>query len=194
MSEDARWMVVGLGNPVDEYGGTRHNIGVEVVERLARRHHTSLSRNRRVRCNVAEVRHGDRRVVLVVPLSFMNTSGTPVQQAAAWYGIPPRRLVVVHDDLDLDVGVLRLKAGGGHAGHNGLRDLDRALGTRDYLRVRIGVGRPPGRMPPRDYVLRRFHPNEREIIDVTVEDAADAAAMLVADGLETTQNRYHART
>lgn len=193
MADDQRWLVVGLGNPNSEYGGTRHNVGAEVVERLAARHHATLSRNRRVRCEVAEVRAVGRRLVLAVPLSYMNTAGTPVAQAAKWYAVGIDRIIVAHDDLDLDVGVLRLKAGGGHGGHNGLRDLDRALASRDYLRVRLGIGRPPGRQPPRDWVLRRFSPADRERIDVTVEEAADAVEMLVHEGLEPTQNRYHAR-
>jgi PTH1 family peptidyl-tRNA hydrolase len=192
--QDERWLVVGLGNPEDEYGGTRHNVGADAVRVLARRHHRDLERNKRIRCEAAEIRLDGQRAALVVPLSYMNTSGGPVQQAARWFSAPPERIVVCHDDLDLEVGALRLKLGGGHAGHNGLKDLDRALGTRDYHRVRIGIGRPPGRMAAKDYVLRRFAPSERDTIDVTLEEAADAIEMLVAEGLEPTQNRYHART
>jgi peptidyl-tRNA hydrolase, PTH1 family len=193
VADDDRWLVVGLGNPEGEYGGTRHNVGADVVRAFARREHVDLTRNKRVRCEVGEVKLAGHRLVLTVPSSYMNTSGGPVQQAAAWFKVPVERTIVCHDDLDLEVGQLRLKRGGGHAGHNGLKDLDRALGSRDYLRVRIGVGRPPGRMPARDHVLRRFPPAERETIDVVVEEAADAIATLVTDGLEPAQNRYHAK-
>ena len=190
---DARWLVVGLGNPESEYGGTRHNVGADAVRLLAARHHAELSRNKRIRCEVAQTTVGGQRLVLAVPSSYMNESGGPVQQAAAWFKIPVERIVVCHDDLDLEPGVLRLKQGGGNAGHNGLKDLDRALSSRDYLRVRIGIGRPPGRMPAKDYVLRRFDPAQQEAIDVALEEAADAVELLVADGLEPAQNRYHAR-
>jgi peptidyl-tRNA hydrolase, PTH1 family len=193
VADDDRWLVVGLGNPEAEYGGTRHNVGADVVRALARREHTELARNKRVRCEVGEVKVAGARLVLVVPQSYMNTSGGPVQQAAAWFKVPVERTIVCHDDLDLEVGQLRCKRGGSHAGHNGLKDLDRALADRDYLRVRIGVGRPPGRMPTRDHVLRRFPPAERATIDVVVEEAGDAIVSLVTDGLEPTQNRYHAR-
>lgn len=193
MSEP-RWLVVGLGNPEGEYGATRHNVGADAVRRLAAREHATLSRNKRVRCELAEVRLGGARVVLAVPSGYMNTSGGPVQAAAAWYKVEVEQVIVCHDDLDLPVGELRLKRGGGHGGHKGLVDLDRALGSRDYLRVRLGIGRPPGRMPARDYVLRRFAPAEREQVDVAIAEAGDAIASLVADGLEPTQNRYHGRT
>ena len=194
MADDDRWLVVGLGNPEREYGGTRHNVGADAVRAVARREHADLARNKRVRCEIAEVRLGaGQRLVLAVPDSYMNRSGGPVQQAAAWYKVPPERIVVIHDDLDVPVGGIRLKRGGGNAGHNGLKDLDRALGTKDYLRVRIGIGRPPGRMAGKDFVLRRFSPAERETIDVVVEEAGDAVETLVTAGLEPAQNRYHGR-
>lgn len=192
MAGTDRWLVVGLGNPEPEYAGTRHNVGAEVVRALAASHHVALARNRRVRCDAAEVRDGESRLVLAIPATYMNTSGGPVQQAAAWYRVPPERLVVVHDDLDLDVGTVRLKHGGGAGGHNGLRDLDRALGTRDYLRVRVGIGRPPGRTPSKAHVLRRFTAAERELVDVVVQEAAEAVRTLVVEGLEPAQNRFHA--
>jgi peptidyl-tRNA hydrolase, PTH1 family len=193
VADDDRWLVVGLGNPEAEYGGTRHNVGADAVRAFARREHLELSRNKRVRCEIGETTVAGHRFVLAVPSSYMNTSGGPAQQAAAWYKVPVERTIVCHDDLDLEVGQLRVKQGGGHAGHNGLKDLDRALGSRDYLRVRIGIGRPPGRMPAKDHVLRRFPPAERETIDVVVQEATDAIVSLATDGLEPTQNRYHAR-
>ncbi|MBW3663133.1 MAG: aminoacyl-tRNA hydrolase [Actinobacteria bacterium] len=187
-----RWLIAGLGNPEAEYGGTRHNVGADTVRLLAERYRRELTRNRRVDCDLVEVTDGDHRLVLALPDAYMNRSGRPIQQALAWYKLAPDHLIVIHDDLDLAPAVLRLKVGGGPGGHNGLKDIDRALGTRQYLRVRIGIGRPPGRMDPADYVLRRFDPAERTEIDVTIEHAADAVLSLVRDGLEPTQNRYHA--
>ena len=191
--DDDRWLVVGLGNPEAEYGGTRHNVGADAVRELARREHAPLSRNKRVRCEIAEATTAGVRLVLAVPISYMNRSGDPVQAAAAWYKVAPERVIVCHDDLDIPVGGLRLKRGGSHAGHRGLKDVDRALGTSDYLRVRIGVGRPPGRMPARDFVLKRFRPEEREEVDVTLAETGDAIVQLITEGLEPTQNQYHRR-
>lgn len=193
VSDEERWLVVGLGNPEAEYGGTRHNVGADAVRALAAREHAELSRNKRVRCEVAETTVGGVRLVLAVPSGYMNRSGDPVQAVSAWFKVPPERLVACHDDLDLPVGALRVKCGGGNAGHRGLNDIDRALGTADYLRVRIGVGRPPGRRPARDHVLRRFAPAEREEIDVALAEVGDVVAHLVTQGLEPTQNRYHGR-
>jgi PTH1 family peptidyl-tRNA hydrolase len=190
---DARWLVAGLGNPPAEYAGTRHNVGAELVELLAQDAGVSLSRNRRTGCRTAEVRIAGSSVVLAVPETYMNLSGAPLQRAAGWYRIPTERLIVCHDDLDLPLGDLRFKRGGGHAGHNGLKDVDRALGTREYLRVRIGVGRPPGSSGAADHVLRPFGAAERDHVATVLATAADAVGSLVAEGLETTQNRYHGR-
>lgn len=188
---DDRWLVVGLGNPGEKYAYTRHNIGADAVRRLVAREHGSLSRNKRTRCEVAELTVGGMRLAAAVPTSYMNLSGDPTQAAAAWFKVPPERVVVCHDDLDVEVGALKVKRGGGHAGHNGLRDVDRALGTRDYLRVRLGIGRPPERVPAKDFVLRRFAPAERDTIATVLDHAADAIVSLVTDGLEPTQNRFH---
>lgn len=190
---DSQWLVVGLGNPESGYAGTRHNVGADAVRLLAGRHHRELSRHKKTHCDLTEVRDGDARLVLAVPHGYMNESGGPVQRAVAWFKLPPERIVVLHDDLDLEPGQLRLKRGGGNAGHKGLDDIQRRIATPDYHRVRIGIGRPPGRMPARDHVLRRFSPAEREEIDVALEEAADAVVMLVHEGLEAAQNRYHAR-
>jgi peptidyl-tRNA hydrolase, PTH1 family len=187
-----RWLVAGLGNPESEYGGTRHNVGADVVRVLAARIGAALTRNRRVRGAVAECTVAGSRLVLFVADAYMNRSGSPVAAAARWYKVPVERIVVCHDDLDLPVGALRFKRGGGNAGHNGLADVDRALGTADYVRVRIGIGRPPGRMPPRDFVLARFTEDERAQIEVTLEEAADAIVTIASDGLEAAQNRWHA--
>ena len=190
---DDRWLVVGLGNPGERYEATRHNVGADAVRVLAAREHATWSRNKRARCDLAEVTLAGERVVLAVPDSYMNRSGGPTQAAAAWYKVDLTRLVVCHDDLDLEPGRLRLKRGGGHGGHNGLKDIDRAMSSREYLRVRIGIGRPPGRMPAKDHVLRRFPPAERTVIDVALEEAADAVGTLVSEGLEPAQNRHHSR-
>jgi len=190
---DDRWVVVGLGNPGERYDATRHNVGADAVRRLAAAEQGSWSRNKRARCDIAEVAVGGQRLVLAVPDSYMNRSGGPTQAAAAWYKVGVDRIIVCHDDLDLEPGRLRLKRGGGHAGHNGLKDIDRALGSPDYLRVRIGIGRPPGRMPARDHVLRRFVPAERDAIDAGLDEAAAAVVTLVTDGLEPAQNRHHSR-
>lgn len=190
---DDRWLVVGLGNPGERYEHTRHNVGADAVRVLANDLAGAFSRHKRARCEIAEVAADGERLVLALPQSYMNRSGGPTQAAAAWYKVPVGRMIVCHDDLDLEPGRLRLKRGGGNAGHNGLKDIDRALGGQDYLRVRIGVGRPPGRMPARDHVLRRFAPAERETMDVALADAAEAIRVLVTEGLESAQNRYHAR-
>lgn len=189
---DDRWLVAGLGNPGAEYAATRHNVGADTVRALARRELVDLARNKRTRSEVAELRTAGQRVVLMVPSSYMNRSGDPVQLTAAWFKVPVERIIVCHDDLDVPVGAIKVKRGGGHAGHNGLKDIDRALGTRDYLRIRLGIGRPPGRMPGRDFVLRRFSPADREAIDVALDQAGDAVLSLVTEGLEPTQNRFHA--
>jgi len=190
---DDRWLVVGLGNPGPKYAQTRHNVGADSVRALVAREHGALSVNKRIRCEVAELTVAGTRISVTLPTSFMNRSGDPTQAAAAWFKTPAQRLIVCHDDLDVEVGSLKVKLGGGHAGHNGLRDIDRALGTRDYLRVRIGIGRPPGRMPAKDFVLHRFHPAEAETIAVTLQEAADAVLALAVDGLEPTQNRFHVK-
>jgi len=191
MSGD-RWLIVGLGNPEGEYGGTRHNIGADVVRALAAQLGLSFKPHKSG-CLIADgfAAPGGAPLTLALPTGYMNNSGGPVQQAATFYKIPAARVVVVHDELDLPLAGLKLKLGGGVAGHNGLKDIRQRLGTEDFLRVRIGVGRPPGRQSPADYVLKRFAAKEREEIDVTVAQAVDAILHLVAHDLESTQNRYH---
>jgi PTH1 family peptidyl-tRNA hydrolase len=187
-----RWVVVGLGNPEAEYGGTRHNIGADAVRALAAQHLASFGTNKRIRCEEAQVRVGDQRLLLVLPMTYMNTSGAPVQSAAAWFDAPPEQVILVHDELDLELGEIKCKIGGGSS-HNGVKDVVRALGTKDVLRVRLGIGSPPGRMPGKDYVLRPFRGDERDEADIVCNEAADAIELLVAEGLEPTQNRYHGR-
>ncbi|HEV8371913.1 MAG TPA: aminoacyl-tRNA hydrolase [Actinomycetota bacterium] len=191
MGDDgAPWIVLGLGNPDDEYGGTRHNAGAMVVARLAARAGVTLKRSRN-RAQVAEIRDGDARVVLARPTSYVNESGGPASLLARWYKTPPERIVVVHDEIDLAAGKLQVRRDGGTAGHNGLKDIVKALGTPDFLRVRIGIGRPPGRQDPADYVLDRIPRREAEDFDVLLERAADAAMDLVHLPLEQAQDRHN---
>lgn len=189
-----RWIAVGLTNPESEYGGTRHNIGADVVRALAARHRVELKPHK-AQALVADTRVGTGAdaipLTLAVPFGYMNESGGPVQQLLRFYKVPTAQLVVVCDELDLDVGVVRVKRGGS-GGHNGLRDIKQRTGADDHLRVRFGIGRPPGRMPAARYVLQRFASAERaDVVDVAVQEAADAVEMLVRDGLEATQNRLH---
>ncbi|UFU03809.1 aminoacyl-tRNA hydrolase [Ruania suaedae] len=195
---DGPWLVVGLGNPGPTYAGNRHNVGHMVLETLARDVPGSFVTHRS-RAAVLDGRLGTvasgapgPRVVLAKPASYMNVSGKPVAALMRFYDVEPARLLVVHDELDLPLSTLRLKQGGGEGGHNGLKSISQALGTRDYLRLRVGIGRPPGRMDPADYVLRDFASTERDDVALTLVDAADAVADLVAHGLEYAQTRWHA--
>ncbi len=185
-------MVVGLGNPGPEYAETRHNVGFRVVELLAARAGGGRFSKHKSNADVLEGRLAGRKVVLAKPRTYMNVSGGPVAGLSRYFSVPAAELVVVHDDLDLGFGVIRLKQGGGEGGHNGLRSISSSVGTRDYLRVRFGIGRPPGRQDPADFVLKRFSAVERKDLDLAVDLAADAAEALLSDGLEPAQNRFHA--
>ena len=173
---DSPWLVVGLGNPGERYAATRHNAGAMVLEVLAGRVGGRLA---------------GQRVTLAVPSSYMNESGGPVKGLLDYYKVGPERLVVVHDELDLPFGRVRLKRGGSAGGHNGLRSIDKSTGTPEYLRVRVGVDRPPGPADP-DYVLKGFKPNERKELPLVLEDAADAVEDLLTSTLEAAQQRWHA--
>jgi peptidyl-tRNA hydrolase, PTH1 family len=185
-------LVVGLGNPGSEYSETRHNVGFRVVELLAARAGGGRFSKHRSHSDVLEGRLAGRRVVLAKPRTYMNVSGGPVAGLLKYFSVPAEDLVVVHDDLDLGFGVVRLKRGGGEGGHNGLRSISSSIGTRDYLRVRFGIGRPPGRQDPADFVLKRFSGAEKKELEFAVDLAADAVEALLDDGLEATQNRFHA--
>ncbi|MDO4919636.1 aminoacyl-tRNA hydrolase [Kocuria sp.] len=189
-----RTLVVGLGNPGEKYTGTRHNIGAAVVAELASRAGAKLSAHR-ARAVVAEtrMRPGSPRLVLAQPLTYMNLSGGPVSALASYYSLGLPELVVVHDDIDLPFGAVKLKRGGGEGGHNGLRDITKAMGGKDYVRVRVGVGRPPGRMDTADWVLRRFTGAEAKELPLLVSDAADAVEMLTEQDLLAAQQHFHAR-
>lgn len=186
-------LVVGLGNPGVEYAGTRHNVGAETVALLADRHGGRL-RLGKERAMVDEVRVGPHRVALAFPQTFYNESGLAAAALARRHGIEdPERLVVVHDELDLPVGTIRVKVGGGLAGNNGLKSVKAHLGTTDFVRVRIGVGKPPGRQQGADHVLRRPGKAERVELDVAVADAADAVELLLTDGPQAAMTRYNQR-
>lgn len=197
---DAPWLVVGLGNPGPRYEGNRHNIGAMVVAELARGASATLRQHRKAQAWAAEVRLGTApgglpgpRAVLARPTTYMNVSGGPVAGLAGFYKVPLEQVVVVHDELDIDFGAVRLKRGGGEGGHNGLRSISRSLGSKDYLRVRLGIGRPPGRQDPADYVLSDFPSRDRAEVELLVGDGADAVLDLVQLGLEATQQRFHSR-
>lgn len=184
-------LVVGLGNPGEQYAGTRHNVGAEVVELLAGRHGARL-RSSRERARVAEVQVAGKRVALAVPTSFMNDSGVAVGALVRRHGVEPAQVCVISDDLDLPVGKIRLRAAGGTGGHRGLSSIAAHLGGETgFVRLRIGIGRPPGSQDPTDYVLRRFGSGDRALVDVTLEEAADAVEAVVADGVEAAMNRYN---
>ncbi|MHA6780262.1 aminoacyl-tRNA hydrolase [Pseudonocardia saturnea] len=185
-------LVVGLGNPGPEYAETRHNVGFRVVDLLATRAGGGRFSKHRSNADVLEGRLAGRRVVLAKPRTYMNVSGGPVANLAKYFSVPVEDIVVVHDELDLGFGVVRLKRGGGEGGHNGLRSITSSIGTREYLRVRFGIGRPPGRQDPADYVLKRFSGAEAKELEFAVDLAADAAEALLLDGLEPAQNRFHA--
>lgn len=200
--ETLPWLVVGLGNPGREYARNRHNAGYLVADVLAARLGASFGRHRRVLADVAEgrLRFGTPgtpefgaglRLVIVKPLTYMNLSGGPAAGLARFYKVPADRLVAVHDDLDLPYGQVRAKLGGGEGGHNGLRSLSKSLGTRDYLRVRVGIGRPPGRQDPADFVLTDFSATERKELEFVVDRAADLTEAVVTRGLDWAQNSFH---
>ena len=190
MADDHPWLVVGLGNPGPTYAGTRHNVGAMVVDVLADRVRGRF-KSHRARADVVETRFGDQRVVLAKPRSYMNESGGPVVGLRDFFKLPVEQIVAVHDELDLGFGMIRLKLGGGDNGHNGLKSLRRSLGSGEFHRVRVGIGRPPGRQAPADWVLRDFSPAERKELGLHVERAADAVESLLADGLAAAQNHYN---
>jgi len=190
------FLLVGLGNPGPGYAGNRHNVGAMVLAELAARAGTKLTPGKgpRARSVSGDGRLAGRRVVLAQPTTYMNESGGPVQGLLGYHSIDPTCLVVVHDELDLDFDVVRLKRGGGEGGHNGLRSISRSTGTKDYLRVRVGIGRPPGRQDPADFVLKDFSATERKTLELLIGEAADATELLLEKGLEPAQNQVHPRT
>lgn len=186
------WLLAGLGNPGDTYAATRHNVGFVCLDLLASRLGTRLKRATKHRSLVAEARDGDERLVLAKPQTYVNESGSALASLSHYHKVPPERIVVVYDEIELTFANLRIRLGGGTAGHNGLKSIVSAIGP-DFVRVRIGVGRPPGRQDPADFVLSPFSKKEREEIAVAIEEAADAALLVVREGVEAAQNRYNRR-
>lgn len=186
-------LVIGLGNPGPDYAATRHNVGQMVADELARRYGGSFSRAKN-NAVTAAIRVGGvagHRVVLGKPLSYMNLSGGPTKALADYYSVPVENVIIIHDELDVPFGAIKLKRGGGSAGHNGLKDVTKALGSPDYVRVRVGVGRPPGRQDAADYVLRPFSAAERKELDLLIALAADAVEDIIEKGLLEAQQRFH---
>ena len=194
MAHDA-WLVVGLGNPGPKYETTRHNVGQMVVDVLADRMGARFSQHK-TQSRVAEGRRepGTPKLILAKSNGYMNTSGGPVSALIRYYGMPLDRVIVVHDELDIPFDGIKIKQGGGHGGHNGLRDITSALGSPDFIRVRVGIGRPPGQQGAADYVLRPFTATERNTLGVTLEDAADAVDAIVESGMLDAQQRFHGRS
>ena len=195
-SSDDVWLVVGLGNPGPTYAGTRHNVGYLVVEELARRIGGSWRSHKTGRADVVEGRLGapgspGPRFVLARARCYMNESGGPVKALATFYKVPPDHIIAIHDELDIDFGTLRTKLGGGDNGHNGLKSIRSSLGTGDFYRVRAGIGRPPGRQAPADFVLSGYSSAERKELPFQVDEAADLVESLALVGLDQTQQKYH---
>ena len=187
------WLIVGLGNPGPNYAKTRHNIGQMVLDELAKEVGGSFKKHSKASAVVVEGRlgFGGPKVILMKSLGYMNTSGGPVSAIAKFYGIDPDHIIVVHDELAIPFDTIKVKIGGGEGGHNGLRDITKALGSKDYYRVRTGIGRPPGRMDTADFVLKPFSSVEAKDLPFLISNAADATMMLVKEGLLATQQRYH---
>ncbi|MEJ3742122.1 aminoacyl-tRNA hydrolase [Actinomycetes bacterium KLBMP 9797] len=190
---DESWLVVGLGNPGREYAGNRHNVGFLVADLLAARIGGKFGRHRRAVAEAVEGRfgYGGPKVVLAKPLTYMNLSGGPAAALAQFYKVPLGQVVAVHDELDLPYGQVKAKLGGGEGGHNGLRSLSKSLGGKEYPRVRFGIGRPPGRQDPADYVLSDFSAVERKELDFLLDRAADVVEAIVTQGIEAAQNAYN---
>ncbi|HSO90582.1 MAG TPA: aminoacyl-tRNA hydrolase [Arthrobacter sp.] len=186
------WLIVGLGNPGPDYAHNRHNVGQMVLDELASRIGSGF-KSHKSRAQVLEGRLGigGPRVVLAKPLSYMNVSGGPVTALSKFYDIEPGHVIAVHDEIDIPFNTVKVKLGGGEGGHNGLRDISKALATKDYLRVRVGVGRPPGRMDTADFVLKDFSGSEKKDLPFLIDTAADAAESLVRDGLLAAQQQFH---
>jgi len=187
------WLIVGLGNPGPRYELTRHNVGQLVLDELAARRGESF-RAHKANARVAEtwLRPGGAKLILAKPNTFMNVSGGPIAGLARFYGVDPARVVIVHDELDIPFDAIKLKAGGGHGGHNGVRDVAKALDSTEFARVRVGIGRPTGRQDPADWVLEPFGASERKNLEILLTDAADAVEQLVDEGLLAAQQKHHA--
>ena len=189
------WLVVGLGNPGPDYAGNRHNVGQMALDILANRISATF-KSHKSNALVAEGRIsiGGPKVILAKPLSFMNTSGGPVSSLMKFYDVAVDHVLVVHDELDIDAGLVRIKVGGGHAGHNGLRDIISAAGSPDFARIRVGIGRPPGRQDAADFVLKDFSSTERkDMLPLLLEISADAIEAVASQGVLEAQQKFNVR-
>ena len=187
-------LIVGLGNPGPAYAATRHNIGAMVCDELADAASpmpATFSVHKRTNSEISQTRIDGHQVVLAKPRSYMNVSGGPVAALCKYFKVAPADLIVIHDELDIDFGTVRLKRGGGEGGHNGLRSISQALGTKDYIRIRAGIGRPPGRMGVADFVLKSFAKHEIADVPILMADSSDVVRKLLDSGLEATQNAVH---
>ena len=191
MSTSDAWLVVGLGNPGPTYANTRHNIGAVVVDELAKRASATLKRHKRALAEVAEVKINGIQTVLVKPLSYMNESGGPVKALAKFYKVSPDQIIVLHDELDIPLAAIRVKLGGGDNGHNGLKSIRSAMGSGDWFRIRLGIGRPPGQQDPADFVLRNFGSSESTDVEILKSQGCEAVSALITKGLVETQNLYN---
>ncbi len=191
MSNSDAWLVVGLGNPGPTYERTRHNIGAVVIDELAQRFRSSLKRHKRALADVAELKIGEHKVVIAKPLSYMNESGGPVKALATFYKVPLEQIVILHDELDIALGTIRVKLGGGDNGHNGLKSIRSAFNSGEWHRVRLGIGRPPGNQDPSDFVLKPFSASEATDVAVLRENGAEATQKLITDGLVATQSTFN---
>lgn len=189
------WLVAGLGNPGPAYAATRHNIGAMVIEAFAQRTHSKLTRHKRALAFTCETHVGNpgsiSNVVLALPQSYMNESGGPVKALLDFYHVEPSKLVVIHDELDIDFSTIRVKFGGGDNGHNGLKSIRKSIGTGDFYRERVGVGRPPGRQEPADFVLSPFNAPERKELPSVIDRSVDAVEALILHGLDYAQSRFN---
>jgi len=188
------WLVVGLGNPGDEYAATRHNVGQMVIDHLAKRHYVKLSTHKS-RTDIAAYKLGvgvdAHSVILAKSKSYMNESGGPIKALASFYSVEPTKIIVLHDELDIPYAAIRTKVAGGDNGHNGLKSLTSSFGTSDYFRVRLGIGRPMGQQDPGDFVLKQFSKEEKKSIDEFIDRGADCVEFLIDKGLDLTQSKFN---
>ena len=185
------WLVVGLGNPGPTYALTRHNIGFRVIDELAHRTNSPLSKHKRAQAEVAEVKLAGQKVILAKPMSFMNESGGPTKALASFYKVSAENIIVLHDELDIDCCAIRVKWSGGDNGHNGLKSIRQSFGTGDWFRIRLGIGRPPERQDPASFVLQKFTASEKPEVEHLIVQGADAVEHLLSTSLEETQNRFN---
>jgi PTH1 family peptidyl-tRNA hydrolase len=185
------WLIVGLGNPGPSYAATRHNIGASAVEDLAKSIGEKLTKHKRAIANVAEARMSGAKVILANPQSYMNESGGPVSGLLKYYDLEPQQLIVLHDELDIPAAALRVKFGGGDNGHNGLKSIRASIGTGDFYRIRMGIGRPVGQQDPADFVLKAFNSTEKVELPIMFDRTARLIETLISSGLAAAQNEFH---